>query len=124
MNDFTTLENILTNPRFPIEVDLHISRIKQARAEALRKAHEADIKFERIFPTKLKRGPYEFLEANNLLRSDALILSFRNVVNKTSSYSASVRDFITDIMRLSAQQMVLFYHDQSEKTIDNPLIKV
>ena len=115
MNDFSTLENILTNPRFPIEVDLHLARIQNARTEALRKADEVNFKAKSLVPAKLKRGPYDVLESHKLLNSTALIPEFRKVVDKTTSLSTTVRDFISEIMRIAAQQMLLYYHAEADK---------
>lgn len=114
MNDFSTLENILTNPRFPIEVDLYLSRCSFHRENILRKANEENLKNKILVPAKLKRGPYDVLESRQLLDSTTLIFEFRKVVDKTTPLSSTVRDFISDIMRISAQQMILYYHAQAD----------
>lgn len=117
MNDFSTLENILTNPRFPIEVDLSLARISTARKEMLRKANEENFNNKVMVPARLKRGPYDVLEANKLLDSTPLISEFRKIADKTTLFTYSVRNYISEIMRISAQQMIIFYHLEQEKAI-------
>jgi len=114
MNDFSTLENILTNPRFPIEVDLYLSQMSLHRDEALQKANDENFKNKSLVPAKLKRGPYNVLESRKLLDSSTLIPEFRKVVDKTTTLSSNVRDFISEIMRISAQHMIIYYHTQAD----------
>jgi hypothetical protein len=114
MNDFSTLENILTNPRFPIEVDLYLGGLSLHREEVLRKANEENFKNKSLIPAKLKRSPYDVLESRHLTDSTTLIPEFRKVVDKTTTLSSTVRDYISEIMRHSAQQMILYYHAQAD----------
>jgi hypothetical protein len=116
MNQFTTLESILTDPLFSGFVAAEVRRIENERAKVINEARSFFKNKGDIIEPKLKRNPFDFLQEKSIIGADQLINEYRKIIAKDpDKHPKCVRDYIEDIIHNASMRLALYYKNLEDQ---------
>lgn len=105
---FNTVDDVLNDPKFGLNISDHIRRIEQNRTDMLHKAHQAEI------DTRIRRHPFDCLKDSGKLHPNDPVIFTRLILQKKSKLSSTIRAFVYNIVTLEMRNTIEFYKPAEE----------